>query len=158
MLLFADWLLSRVSKSLIIRVNINWLLTWGPLLIPQLVMFVQGYSHACINSTMVGQTWLWASNKWVAHCHNWSILAMTSRVQLWPCSIMLHTYVNTSINMWPDMRRRDQCMAQHAWRSSFETWFVVMLVITHENPLSFLHFICVFLKIKSPKRGFITWS
>ena len=44
---------------------------------------------------MVRWDWLWASNYWVAHSHELSILGMTSHAQLWSCSTMLHTSVNT---------------------------------------------------------------
>ena len=44
---------------------------------------------------MVGRAWLWALNDHIAHGPNWVILAVTSQVQLWPCSAMLRTSVNT---------------------------------------------------------------
>ena len=52
--------------------------------------------HPCLRTlSIVRRARLCASNDRVAHCHNWSILALTSHIQLRPCSTMLHTYVNT---------------------------------------------------------------
>ena len=65
--------------------------------------------------SIVGLSWLWTSNDQVAHGHNWSILAVTSHVQLWPCSTMLGPSVHTLTKvircdrMWPSMAH--SCMA-----------------------------------------------